>query len=173
MLLKHFLSNFVNAPEWARINVESVEHFGLTYLIYTEGEIKNAQEEIDSIKKDLERAEDEIDDLEGDKAKLRDELEDLENVLDANKKLLQSYEISPTDTIQGLVERNENLTEQLSQTKQSLARHISINEDLTREVQNLRARKDKATVKRCLTTGKLIANFNGVEYQLIEHEKIN
>jgi len=166
MLLSQFLSNFQNAPKWARINVESVENYGLTYTVITEETIQDAASTIEGLKSDLDVAEKECLRLE---EELREETgrnNDLEKRIEELEGQLSDYQISPTDTLGDLIERNDELTKRVTMMQERLNRfHCRYKED-QQEIKDLRARKNKATVKRCLTTGRLLANFDGVEYIL-------
>lgn len=168
MLLKHFLKFFENAPEWARINVRDVERYGLNFTVITEDEIEYAQEQINSLKDDIARSEREISALEINLTEARDEVKKLEELVSSQGILLKSYKISSTDTIGDLVSRNEWQAEQLKDYKQLVSNFRIANEAFAKENTELRARKNKASVKRCLTTGKLMAEFQGKSYILTE-----
>lgn len=168
MLLSKFLSYFTNAPKWAHVNVESVENYGLTYVITTEETVQDAASIIDGLKHDLDAVQKETDKLEEDLREEGQKNDDLEKRIEELWVQLDDYKISPTDTLKGLIERYEALEETLKTYKESNRGLFNNNSDLRKQIKKLRAKKDKATVKRCLTTGQLSATFDGVEYQLIK-----
>jgi DNA repair exonuclease SbcCD ATPase subunit len=166
MLLTQFLSNFTNAPKWARVNVESVENYGLTYKITTEETVQDAAAIIQNLKEDLDSSDREIKKLDESLRKEEWVNKELESKIDNLYSELQDYKISPTDTVGNLISRNEELAGRLSVLQEALNKFSRRYEDDQREIKDLRARKNKATVKRCLTTGRLLASFDGVEYIL-------
>jgi chromosome segregation ATPase len=166
MLLTEFLSNFKNAPKWARINVESVEHYGLTYNVITEEAVQNAASIIQGLKDDLSLADKECKRMDDELQEEVQKNEELEKRIEKFEDQLGDYQISPTDTLGELVERNDWQAGRITELQESLIKYSRRYDEDRQEIKDLRARKNKATVKRCLTTGRLLANFNGVEYIL-------
>jgi len=106
MLLTQFLSNFANVPKWARINVESVENYGLTYKITTEETIEDAAAIIQGLKDDLDFSDKEIKKLEEGLGEKEGENKELESKIDSLYSELEDYKISPTDTVGNLISRS-------------------------------------------------------------------
>jgi predicted RNase H-like nuclease (RuvC/YqgF family) len=170
MLLTQFLSNFANAPKWARINVESVENYGLAYKITTEETVEDAAAIIQNLKEDLDSSDKQIKKLEEDLWKEELKNNELEKQIGKLEDSLKNHQISPTDTLGDLIDRNELQAKKIAELQESLNKFHRRYEDDQQEIKDLRARKNKASVKRCLTTGWLMANFDGVDYIL---EKTN
>lgn len=159
-LLKDLPKNF---DKFTSTNVESFQIAHNGDIIFICG-----QEEIESLKGDIKINEKEIEKLEKEKEKLDDELEEALGKLEEVNKTLSSYQISPTDTIKELVERNEWQEGQLIHYKGLVQKFIQANREFDIELKNARSRKNKATVKRCINTGKLIAVFQDAEYEMVK-----
>jgi chromosome segregation ATPase len=163
MRLIHLLAELPENPgKWVFTNVESVSIEGENIFFNTD------QSELERVKSDLKDAEKFLKDSEKEKEEAEKERDSAERELEKAQETLNSYEISPTDTIGDLVERNEWQAEQLTTYKTTCANHLNRFREMEREIKELRARKNKASVKRCLTTGKLIATFNDKGYFLTE-----
>jgi chromosome segregation ATPase len=163
MRLIHLLADLPKNPnKWTFTNVESVSIEGENIFFNT------GQEELESVKSDLKDAEKFLKDSEKEKEEAENKLDSVERELEKAQEILNSYEISPTDTIGDLVERNEWQAEQLTTYKTTCANYLDRFREMELEIENLRARKNKATIKRCVNTGKLIAVYSDKEYFLIE-----
>lgn len=119
---------------------------------------------IKDLKTDISNLEDDLKKLEKEKKELEDKRDDLEKKLGEKNELLESYTISPTDTIADLSERNEWQEKKITEQQIALRSYLERFRDFEKEIETLRARKNKASVKRCLKTGKLIATFQNTEY---------
>lgn len=100
--------------------------------------------------------------------RLEQAVKELEVKLEEKSELISSYTISPTDTIEDLVSRNEWQAEQLTVYKDSSNRYNKKVLDLERELKETRARLNKAVVKRDVMTGELIATYKDIEYKMIK-----
>ena len=163
MRLIHLLAELPENPgKWAFTNVESVSIQGENIIFNTN------QSELERVKEDLEDTKKLLKDSEKEKEEVEKERDSVEKELEKAQEILNSYEISPTDTIGDLISRNEELGEHLTAYKTTCANYLNRFREMELKTKELRARKNKASVKRCLTTGKLIATFNDKEYFLTE-----
>jgi multidrug resistance efflux pump len=163
MRLIHLLEDLPKTPsKWAMTNVESISIEGDDVIFnFDQTDLKMARD-------DLKNAERMLKKIEKEEADLKSKLSDVEAELKTARNTLLSYEISPTDTIGDLIERNEDLSDQLFIYKTTCANYLSKFREMEKEITELRARKNKATLKRCLTTGKLLAEYQGKTYFLTE-----
>jgi chromosome segregation ATPase len=163
MRLIHLLEDLPKTPsKWAETNVESISVHGDDIIFnFDQADLGNLKEDLENTEKFLKNAEKEREELTAGLSAVEAELEKA-------KETLHSYEISPTDTIADLVERNEWQEEQLTSYKTTCASYLNRFREMEKEITELRARKNKASVKRCLTTGKLMAEYQGKTYFLSE-----
>lgn len=163
MRLIHLLADLPKNPnKWALTNVESISING-DDIVFNCG-----QEELEMVKSDLKDVQKSLKDEEGISKQLAEELEKAEKELVSLRETVASYKISPTDTIADLISRNEWQEERLTTYSTTLANYKNKFLDFEREIKELRARRNKATVKRCQITGKLIATLQDVEYEMIK-----
>ena len=130
--------------------------------------ILERESEVEDLKSDLKSAEEEIESLDNKLFENSEEVRKLEKELQAAKDLLNSYHVSPTDTIGNMDKRITELEEQNSFLRENCRKFDEQVKEKDQTIKDLRAKKNKAIVKRCLTTGQLTANFDSVEYQLIK-----
>jgi chromosome segregation ATPase len=163
MRLIHLLEDLPKTPsKWAETNVESISVHGDDIIFnFDQADLENLKEDLENTEKFLKNAEKE-------REELAEGLSVVESKLEKAQETLRSYEISPTDTIADLVERNEWQAEELSNYKKTVSGYLNRFREMEKEITELRARKNKATVKRCLTTGRLMAEFGGKTYFLTE-----
>ena len=166
--LKQFLSYFAGQPDNLHIDVESVEKIGRTFYISTASDITEFTSEIESLKQDIKYGDEEIRKLQDDLGEEKSHSDKLEKKLDELYATFLSYEVSPGETVKGLVDRNDELNKRVADLQESLNKFHRRFEADQREIKDLRARKNKASVKRCLTTGQLVASFDGVEYEMVK-----
>jgi len=165
MFLHHFLQEIqlLNAPKFTEVIGE---------INYQSGQIwfgnADLEYEIAQLKEELEQANTKINELEKDWDEASKEVTRLDELVETQSNLLKSYQISPTDTIGDLVSRNDWLNEEVQTYKQSLSNFRLANEAFAKENKELRARKNKVSVKRCLTTGKLMTSYLDKDYFLTE-----
>jgi chromosome segregation ATPase len=169
MLVSDFLKLFQNAPKWARVDVDYVAPYGLNYEIgvpYSQ----EALNEISSLKDHINDNEKIIDNLAKETQDLENDLSETKESLEKARETLDSYQISPTETLQELIDRCEAQEEQINNYRQNLQNFHKNQLDLTREIKELRARKNKVAVKRDLYTGKLYVEYDGIKYNLEKHD---
>lgn len=172
MFLKDFLQYFAGHPDNCHVDVLSVDKIGRTFYIYTETKNEQFISEIESLKKDIEIGNREIKKLEEDLFEEKSLNDKLEKELAELRATFLAYELNPGETIGDLISRNDELNQRVASLQESLNKFHRRHEDDQSEIKDLRARKNKASVKRCLTTGQLVANFDGVEYVMTKKIKI-
>ncbi len=165
MFLHHFLQEIklLNAPKFTEVIRE---------INYRAGAIRfddpELQREIEQLKDDVLTEADIAKGLGKENERLEQAVKELEVKLEEKSELISSYTISPTDTIEDLVSRNEWQAERLTVYKDSSNRYNKKVLDLEHELKDVRARLNKAVVKRDLRTGELTATYKDIEYQMIK-----
>jgi chromosome segregation ATPase len=163
MLIRDLKEIIKNAPEWASITIDHVYFDGYDYVC----EDIELKAKIQDLEGDVKGAESEINQLQKTEADLRDEIVALNDQIEKERALMRQIHNNETN-LADEVKVNEDLHKEIEVYKTALHEHKRVNDELNREVTKLRARKNKATVKRCLTTGGLIAEYDGVIYKLIK-----
>jgi chromosome segregation ATPase len=163
MRLIHLLEDLPKTPsKWAETNVESISVHGDDIIFNFD------QTDLEILKDDLKNNEEVLKNTEKERDELIAGLSAVEVELEKAQETLRSYEISPTDTIADLVQRNDWQAEELISCKKAISGYFNRFREMEKEITELRGRKNKATLKRCLTTGKLVAEYQGKTYFLTE-----
>lgn len=151
MFLKDFLLQFSSGNPMCWVNAYSVDRLGNTFTIRTTDEIEQANAEVVSLKKDLEGEEEW-------RKELQKEVEDKTREIDELEHIVKKFNEEGVN-VRGLMVENSELIKQIAEwRKNSLA--------LEEKIEKLQARKNKAIVERDFKTGKLIAEFQGIKYNL-------
>lgn len=156
MFLKDFLKHFAGGYDTYWVNAYSVEKLGRTFTIRTTEEVDETSEKLVSLKEDLEGEISWRKELQKETEEKTKEITELENTL--------SKFNDDGVTVKQVVEENNELKEQIRLWKKNVL-------DLTAKIEKLNKRKNKATImRRDLTTGQLIAEYEGAEYILTKKQ---
>jgi chromosome segregation ATPase len=162
MLIRDLQEIIKNAPKWANIDIDDVYFDGLDFICVStelEERIEELEEDI-KINEKVIKEQDERSVNEGQYAN------HLQKQIDEYEQYFSNLKDNKGKSFRELLERNQWQEKELVKYEGYLKTWRDKVTELEKEITNLRARKNKATVKRCLTTGQLMAEFNGVEYIL-------
>ena len=155
MFLKDFLKHFAGAQDTYWINVHSVDKLGRTFTIRTTEEVDETSEKLVSLKEDLE----------GEmqwRKELQKEVEDKDREIIELENTLSKF--NDGVSVKDVVDENNSLKDQIRDWRKNIL-------DLEAKIEKLNKRKNKATImRRDVSTGQLIAEYEGVEYILTKKQ---
>lgn len=130
--------------------------------------LETNQEEVEELKQDIKENEDTIKDMEAEAEKLSANVDRLESELTKAREALGQVKDGDL-SLRDIVDENEALKAAAQTHRRALSDWRDLHEKQAREIKDLRSRKNKATVSRCVKTGKLLANYNDQTFALVPH----
>ena len=150
------------ASDYDVTNVAGVDYSG-GFITFECG-----QEEIEKLKSDIKDNEGVINGLESDLKNRDADIDKLGARINELESELSNFVSDKEGAALDLIARAKNAEVSELNCRKTLQDIKGIYKEMEIDNQKLRARKDKATVTRCINTGKLIAEFNGVKYFMEE-----
>jgi hypothetical protein len=164
MLVRDLQEIIKNAPKWAHISIDDLYFDGFDYWCedgFYQSEIKNLESDIKANEKIIAELEEKNTTESQYTSKLAEKIDEYE-VYFSNLKDNQGK------SFRELLERNQWQEREIIKYQGFCKDWANKVAKLEKDLTNARARKNKAIVKRCLTTGQLIAEYDGIKYKLVK-----
>lgn len=155
--------NSIRAHDYDTTNVTSIEYHSSGKITFESG-----QEEIEELKEKIKDNEEILTRYEKEAAEQTEENSKLNTRINELQSELNNFVSDKEGSALDLIARAANAETSERHYRATLLELKRSYGEIQLENEKLRARKNKANVSRCATTGKLVAEFNGVKYFMEE-----